>query len=128
MKENKIAESVPEYIARYPASVQKSLKKLRATIKKAAPKAKEVISYGIPAYKMDEPLVYFAAYAKHIGFYPTSTGIKAFPKELAKYKTSKGAVQFPIDEEIPWTLVTKIVKHRISALQKKALLKKARKK
>ena len=115
------------YIAGYPKETQKNLKQLRATIKKAAPQAEEVISYGMPAYKWNGMLVYFAAYEKHIGFYPGSSGIAAFKKELASYKTSKGTVQFPVDEPVPLPLVARIVKFRLKENQEKTLLKKKKK-
>lgn len=106
-------KTVDEYIASYPKHVQKNLKMIRKEVKKIAPKSDEMIRYGMPAYKLNGPLVYFAAYEKHIGFYPTPSGIKEFKKELSKYKTSKGAVQFPIDQKIPIQLIKKIVKFRV---------------
>jgi uncharacterized protein YdhG (YjbR/CyaY superfamily) len=106
------AKDVEDYISRFPEEVQESLQRLRVAIKKAVPKAEEVISYGMPAYKLNGVLVYFAAYKNHIGFYPTAIGIKAFTDELSNYKSSKGAVQFPITEPIPIGLITKIVKFR----------------
>ena len=115
------------YIAGYPKETQKNLKLLRATIKKAAPQAEEIISYGMPAYKWNGMLVYFAAYEKHIGFYPGSSGIAAFKKELASYKTSKGTVQFPVEEPVPLPLIARIVKFRLKENQEKALLKSKKK-
>lgn len=115
------------YIAGYPKETRKNLKQLRATIKKAAPQAEEIISYGMPAYKWNGMLVYFAAYEKHIGFYPGTSGIAAFKKELASYKTSKGTVQFPVDEALPLPLVTRIVKFRLKENREKALLKSKKK-
>lgn len=109
----KTYKDVDSYIDAFPKEVQVSLKLLRQTIKKLAPKAEEGISYGMPGYKLGGPLVYFAAFKSHIGFYPTPTGVKAFQKELSKYKTSKGAVQFPLGEKVPIALVTKIVKFRL---------------
>lgn len=108
-----VAKSIDEYIERFPENVQTILQKLRATIKKAAPGAEEVISYQMPAFKYHGVLVYFAGYKNHIGFYPTSSPMKVFKKELAGYKTSKGAIQFPIEKAIPLTLVKDIVKFRI---------------
>jgi uncharacterized protein YdhG (YjbR/CyaY superfamily) len=105
--------NVNEYIEGFPKATQTLLKQLRATIKKAAPDAEELISYQMPAYKNNGPLVYFAAYKNHIGFYPTGQGISAFKKELSVYKGSKGAVQFPLDEKLPLDLITKIVKYRV---------------
>lgn len=109
----KTYKDVDSYIVAFPKEVQANLKLLRQTIKKLAPKAEEGISYGMPGYKLGGPLVYFAAFKEHIGFYPTPTGVKAFEKDLSKYKTSKGAVQFPLTEKIPLALVTKIIKFRI---------------
>ena len=106
-------KTITAYIASYPKDVQVNLKKLRAIIKKLAPSATESISYGMPAFNLNGRLVYFAAYEKHIGFYPTSSGINAFKKEISKYKWSKGTVQFPIGKPLPWGLISKIVKFRI---------------
>lgn len=86
---------------------------IRAAIKKAAPKSTEVISYGMPAFKQNKVLVYFAAGKNHIGFYPTPNPIIIFSKELEGYKTSKGAIQFPLDKKIPLNLVSKITKFRV---------------
>ena len=102
-----------DYIAMFPASIQATLQKLRSTIKKAAPAAEEMISYKMPAFKLNGMLVWFAAYKEHIGFYPTASPIKVFKKELSGYKTSKGAIQFPIDKPIPLALVKDIVKFRV---------------
>lgn len=116
--------SIDEYIASFPKETQKLLKQLRATIKKAAPKAEEVISYQMPTYKLNGALVHFAGYEKHIGFYPTPSAIAAFKKDLAAYKSSKGAVQFPLDKPLPLALVTKIVKFRVKEDSEKAAAKK----
>lgn len=102
------------YIATYPAATQKQLKNIRAIIKKAAPGATEVISYGMPAYKQNGMLVYFAGYKSHIGFYPTASGIKHFLPKIQAYKHSKGAVQFPLDQPLPKTLIGEIVAFRIT--------------
>ncbi len=110
----KAYKSVAEYIKSYPKDVAEKLKTLQSLVKKIAPKAEEGISYGMPAYKANgKPLVYFAAYEKHIGFYPTGAGIAPFKKDLTKYKTSKGAIQFPIDGKIPTALATRIIKYRL---------------
>ena len=109
----KKANNVDEYISGFSPEIQKTLELIRKTIKKAAPKAEEVISYQMPAYKQNGMLVYFAGYKNHTGFYPTSSGIKAFETEFTKYKWSKGAVQFPHDKPLPLGLITKIVKYRI---------------
>ena len=86
---------------------------MRTAIKKAAPKAEEGIGYKMPAYKLNGVLVYFAGYAKHIGFYATPTGHEQFKKELSVYKEGKGSVQFPLNEPLPISLITKIVKFRV---------------
>jgi len=121
-----VAANIDEYIGQFPANVQAILQKLRATIKKTAPGAEEVISYQMPAFKYHGMLVYFAGYKNHIGFYPTSSPMKVFKDKLSHYKTSKGAIQFPIDKAIPLTLVKDIVKFRVKEnLEKeKAKLKK----
>lgn len=116
-------KTVDEYIALQALETQVLLKQLRQCIKKAAPKAEEEIAYQMPGYKLGRPLVYFAAYKNHIGFYPTPSGIVAFAKELSPYKTSKGAVQFPIDEKLPLTLITQIVKYRVKENNEKLVLK-----
>lgn len=116
--------SIDDFIARYPASVQARLKKLHATIRKAAPKASEKISYGIPTFWLNGNLVHFAAYVKHIGFYPGPSGISAFKKELSKYKGAKGSVQFPLDKPLPLGLVAKIVRYRVKENLEKGKRKK----
>ena len=110
---SKVAGNIDEYIERFPENVQTILQKLRVTIRKAAPGAEEVISYQMPAFKYHGTLVYFAGYNNHIGFYPTSSPMKFFKDRLTNYKTSKGAIQFPINEAIPLALVKDIVKFRI---------------
>ena len=106
-------KNIDDYISLYPEETQLVLKELREIIRKAAPGADEVISYHMPAFKLNGVLVYFAAWKDHIGFYPTSSGISAFQKELTKYKFSKGAVQFPLNKKLPKGLITKIVKYRV---------------
>ncbi len=109
------ANSVEDYIESFPASTQKLLKQVRKAIKAAAPKAEEAIFYGMPGYKLHaKPLVYFAGYEHHIGFYATPTGHKKFEKQLSKYKQGKGSVQFPIDEPVPLKLITEITKFRVA--------------
>jgi len=110
---NKKFKDIDEYIQSHPKDVQKILMEIRKTVKKAAPNAKEKISYGMPAFILNGNLVYFAAFKNHIGFYPLPSGINSFKKELSTYKTSKGAIQFPIDKPMPLSLITKIVKYRV---------------
>ncbi len=113
MKDSKIkCTTIDEYHSLFHADVQRILIQLRHTIKQAAPNTTETISYGMPSFKQNKMLVYYAVYKKHIGFYPTPNPIQKFKKELAKYKTSKGAIQFPIDKPLPFSLITMIVKFR----------------
>ena len=107
------ANTIDEYIAAFPTNIQKLLKEVRATIKKAAPAADEAIKYGIPTFVQKGNLVHFAAYKNHIGFYPAPRGIEAFKKELSKYAAGKGTLQFPLDKPIPFNLIGKIVKFRV---------------
>ncbi len=106
-------KTIDEYIGAFPKDVQGILQRIRKTIRKAAPEAVETISYQMPTFKLNgKGLVYFAAYEKHIGFYPIPSGMKAFERELSPYKQGKGSVQFPIDKPIPYGLVRKIVVFR----------------
>jgi uncharacterized protein YdhG (YjbR/CyaY superfamily) len=111
---NKQYRNIDEYIAGFPDEVRAVLSKLRQVIKEAAPGAQETISYGMPAFKLNGILVYFAAFKSHIGFYPTASGIAAFEKDLSLYDTSKGTVRFPLDKPVPFKLVEKIVKFRVN--------------
>lgn len=113
MEKSKIT-LVDDYIAAFPAATQQLLKRMRNIIRKTAPDAAESISYGMPAYKNNgKPLVYFAGYEKHIGFYATPTGHAAFKKELSRYKQGKGSVQFPLDDKLPVDLIERIIKFRL---------------
>jgi uncharacterized protein YdhG (YjbR/CyaY superfamily) len=105
--------SINDYIQSFPIELQINLIKLRALIQKAAPEAIEKISYEIPTFYLNGNLVHFAAFKNHIGFYPTSSGIAEFTEELKGYKTSKGTVQFPINQPLPMELIKKIVKFRV---------------
>jgi uncharacterized protein YdhG (YjbR/CyaY superfamily) len=114
MRTNQAAPgTIDEYIAGFPHEVQEILEKIRTTIRKAAPGAEETISYQIPTFTLKGNLVHFAAFKKHIGFYPTSTGIVKFKKELAAYEGAKGSVRFPLDKPIPFALISRIVKFRV---------------
>jgi uncharacterized protein YdhG (YjbR/CyaY superfamily) len=115
--------NIDEYIAKFPADIQILLEQMRTTIRKAAPDASEKISYQMPTFFLKGNLVHFAALKNHIGFYPTPSAIIAFEKELAKYISSKGAVQFPLDEPLPLDLVTKMVTFRVKENLQKAELK-----
>lgn len=120
-------KTVDEYHATFPASTKAKLQQMRSTIKKAAPKAEEVISYNMPAYRQDGMLVFYAGYKGHIGFYPGAGGIEAFKKELSVYKGAKGSVQFPLDQPLPLSLVTQIVKFRVAQNTEKAEKKRKKK-
>ncbi len=118
------AKTIDEYIGGFPAEVRKVMQQLRATIRKEAPEATETISYAIPAFNLNGSyLVYFAGFKNHIGFYPAPTGMEAFKKDFAKYKTGKGSVQFPLDEPLPLALIRKIVKFRMNENREKAAKK-----
>ena len=117
---NNTFKTVKEYISSFPNEVQEPLFEIRDIIKKEAPEAVEAISYGMPAYKLNgKPLVYFAAFKSHIGFYATPTGHAEFAEELSKYKQGKGSVQFPLKEIMPLDLIIKIVRFRVSENLKK---------
>lgn len=106
-------KSIDEYIQTFPGHIQEKLNNLREVIRELAPQAQEKISYQMPTFYLNGNLVHFAAFKKHIGFYPTSSGIEAFASELTKYKYSKGAVQFPLEEPLPIDLIKKIVSFRV---------------
>jgi uncharacterized protein YdhG (YjbR/CyaY superfamily) len=112
MKKGPIPETIDEYIASFPRDVQAILQKVRATIRAAAPGATEKISYQIPTFTLHGNLVHFAAWKEHIGFYPASSGVREFKKELGSYVQAKGSVQFPLDKPIPYELIAKIVRFR----------------
>ncbi|MDC6361388.1 MULTISPECIES: iron chaperone [Flavobacteriaceae] len=108
-------ENVDGYITGFPLEIQEKLNQVRKVIRKNAPDAVESIAYGMPAYKLHKkPLVYFAGYAKHIGFYATPTGHSAFEAQLSQYKQGKGSVQFPLTQPIPFDLIAEIVRFRVT--------------
>lgn len=119
MEKRPAPTNVDVYIGTFPQETQILLEQVRTTIKAAAPDAEEVISYGMPAYKQQGVLVYFAGYKNHIGFYATPTGHAEFEAELSKFKQGKGSVQFPIDKPLPLGLISRIVKFRILENMKK---------
>jgi len=105
---------VDKYIQQFPENVQEILRRIRMLILENAPGAVELMAYGMPGYKTHKkPLVYFAAFKNHIGFYATPTGHTEFKNELSKYKQGKGSVQFPIDKPIPYNLIEKMIKFRV---------------
>ena len=105
-------KTIDEYIKSFPEDIQIILKKIRQTIRKAAPEAAEVISYQMPAFKLNGNLVWFAAFKNHIGFYPIPSGMEAFKEEVSLYVAGKGTLQFPLDKPIPYDLIEKIVTFR----------------
>lgn len=123
-KTKKNPTTIDDYIAGFPEDVQVNLEKIRLAIKKAAPKAAETINYGIPTFTLHGNLVHFGGYKNHIGFYPAPSGIKAFEKELSVYEGAKGSIKFPIDKQLPISLITKIVKFRVKENEEKANSKK----
>ena len=112
MEKRTAAETVDEYVGGFPAETQKILKKIRSTIKKAAPTAEERISYGIAGYFENGILIYFAGFTNHVSVYPAPRSEPEFKKELAAYKGGKGTVQFPLDKPIDYALIARIVKFR----------------
>ncbi|HPH85805.1 MAG TPA: DUF1801 domain-containing protein [Ferruginibacter sp.] len=118
-----IPAGVDLYIGSFPDTTRMKLEQLRDIIRAIAPEATEHISYQMPAYSLHGPMVYFAGYKNHIGFYPCASGIEVFKDEFSKYKWSKGAVQFPLDKPLPVTLIKKIVSYRRKENLQKALLK-----
>ena len=121
MDNRSTANSIDEYIAEFPPETRKVLQEVRALIRATAPGATETISYAIPTFDLNgKHLVHFAAYSHHIGFYPTSSGIKAFEGELKTYKQSKGTVQFPLDQPMPTDLIRRIVEFRVAEITGKA--------
>ena len=119
-------KAMDEYIDTFPENVKTILNWLRQTIKEAAPDAKETINYQMPTFTLHGNLVHFAAFKTHIGFYPTPSGIEAFKKELASYKSAKGSVQFPIDQPLPLPLIRKIVEYRVKENEARNKRKKVR--
>ena len=105
--------TIDEYIGAFPSEVQKILEEIRITIQKAAPDAKEKISYSMPAFDQNGIVVYFAAFQKHIGLYALPSSHEVFREELSKYKSGKGSVQFPLNEPMPFDLITRIVRFRV---------------
>mgnify|MGYP001229759276 CR=1 FL=1 len=120
---NKSIITVSDYIEVYPQAVREKLEQIRSIIKKAAPDSTELISYGMPAFRMKDILVYFAAHTNHLGFYPMPSAITKFKKELAIYKHSKGAIRFTYDKALPVELIEKITKFRVAENEAKMIYK-----
>jgi uncharacterized protein YdhG (YjbR/CyaY superfamily) len=116
----KTFNNVDEYLFHFSPDIQELLRQMRAVILENAPDVTESISYGMPAYKLHgKPLVYFAAFKQHIGFYATPTGHRAFKEELSAYKQGKGSVQFPLDHPLPLDLIKRIVLFRVEENNRK---------
>ena len=110
---------IDNYIAGFAPDIQAKLRDLHRLIRECAPEATEAIKYGIPTMVLGENLVHFAAFKNHLGFYPTSSPIRAFAAELAEFKTSKGAVQFPLERPLPLDLVRRMVEFRVAEVRKR---------
>ena len=120
------SEGIDEYVAGFSAEVRSRLQKIRATIRQAAPDAEEAIKYRMPTFTLQGNLVHFAAFKRHIGFYPTSSGIRRFKKELSNYEGAKGSVRFPLEKPVPLALISKIVKFRAKENLQRAKAKRPR--
>ncbi len=107
-------KNIDEYIAAFPPDVQERLQAIRQVIHESAPQATEKISYQMPTFYLNGNLVHFAAFKGHIGFYPAPTGLDAFKEEISKYKHSKGAVQFPLDQPVPYDLIRRMTEYRVA--------------
>jgi uncharacterized protein YdhG (YjbR/CyaY superfamily) len=128
MRTNQTApKNIDEYIAGFPNDVQEILEKIRMTIRKVAPDAEETIKYQIPTFTLEGNLVHFAAYKRHIGFYPAPGGIEKFKNELSVYEGAKGTVRFPLDKPVPFALISKIVKFRVKENLDRAAAKQKKK-
>ncbi len=110
--------TIDECIVSFPQNVQEILQNIRKIIKKEAPEAIETISYGIPTFKLNGNLIHFCGYKNHIGLYPGAKAVEAFQKELTDYKTSKGTIQFPLNQPIPYDLIANITKYRVKQSKK----------
>lgn len=106
-------KEIETYISNFPEATQKALLEIHTTIQNAAPNASLKMSYGLPTFYLNGNLVYYAAYKKHIGFYPSPSAVLHFKEELKNYKTAKSSIQFPLDQKIPKALVVKIVRFRV---------------
>lgn len=106
--------TIDDYIDRFPGDVQEILQRIRRTVQEAAPDAEETISYQIPTFRQNGNLVHFAAFKKHIGFYPTPAGIEAFASQLSRYESARGSVKFPLNDPMPYDLIREIVLYRVA--------------
>ncbi|CZQ90248.1 Hypothetical protein Tpal_1234 [Trichococcus palustris] len=124
---NDKVETIDAYISLQSEDIQGILQEMRRVIREEAPEATEKISYQMPTFYLNGNLVHFAAQKHHLGFYPTPRAIEAFKEELSSYKTSKGAVQFPLDKPIPYDLVRRMVRYRVEESARAAEQKKSKK-
>jgi uncharacterized protein YdhG (YjbR/CyaY superfamily) len=120
-------KNIDEYIAGFTPEIQEILEKIRTTVRTAAPDAEETISYQMPTFRLKGNLVHFAAFKNHIGFYPTPTGTEEFKKELSAYEGGKGSIRFPLDQPIPYDLISRIVVFRVKENLERAEAKGKRK-
>ena len=118
MSDKKI-ESIDEYIENYPEDFQKKMQKLRQIIREAAPEATEKMSWQMPTFYLLGNMIHFAAHKKHIGLYPGSTAVEAFSERLSEYKTSKGAIQIPIEKELDKSLIQDLVRFSVDENKKR---------
>ncbi len=121
-------DTIDEYIANFPPGIQEILEKIRATVHLAAPEAEETIKYDMPTFTYTGNLVHFAAFKKHIGFFPPPTGLLKFKDELLAYQGPKGSLKFPLDQPIPYDLISAIVTFRVKENLEKEEAKRAKKK
>lgn len=120
MESNKaVCNNIDEYISQFPTEIQDILQKIRKIVRDTVPEATEKISYQMPTFYLNGNLVHFAAFSKHIGFYPVPSGIEEFKEELSPYKSGKGSVQFPLNQPIPYDLIRRIVEFRASEIRAK---------
>jgi uncharacterized protein YdhG (YjbR/CyaY superfamily) len=126
--QKKAPTTIDEYVAQFPADIQKKLQEIRSLIHELAPEAQEKISYQMPAFAQNGILVYFAAFKDHLSLFPTSSGVSVFKEDLAPYKVSKGTIQFPLDQPTPLDLIKKIVLFRVEENRQKLESKKNEKK
>jgi len=127
MEKSPAFTNIDQYILQFPPEVQERLRALRAMIRECAPEATEKIAYGMPTFFLHENLIHFAGYAKHIGVYPTPSGVSEFQDELKGYKNAKGSVQFPLSGPLPMDLLRRITLFRVDEVQSKAASKKKKK-
>ena len=120
MTNRSTARSIDEYEAKFPPETRKVLQEMRALIRASAPGATEKISYAIPTFYLNGNLVHYAAFSRHVGFYPGAQGIATFKEELAEYESAKGSVQFPLGRSLPTALIRRMVEHRVAENARKA--------